>query len=120
MTKAAVAILALMWLVSLPLLSYARAETWTDETELWASAQWWSPAKLRPTVELGRMHFLAGDLSRAEQDFRHALVLWERGRPSYERVGCEIARENLVRVLEARGQFAESVMWSEYRCAGPQ
>lgn len=116
MTKAAVVILFGVWLVSLPLLSYVRAETWTDEEALWASAAWWAPAKLRPSVELGGVHFAAGRSDLAVRDFQHALALWERGRPAFERPGCEIARENLARALEVRGQFQEAAIWSGYPC----
>lgn len=118
--KAAGAVLVLVWLVSLPLLSFVRAQDWTNEYALWRGAQRWSPAKLRPTVELGRMEMLAGHPAAAEQQFRHALELWERGRPAFEQVGCVVAAENLVRVLQQQGKFAEAVMWSEYSCAGPR
>lgn len=119
MVKTAWVVLVLMWLVSLPVLSYVRARQWTDETALWRGSQWWSPAKLRPTVELGRMHLLSGRVPLAEQEFRHAIYLWEQGRPGFEQVGCEIARENLVQALTQQAKYAEAEQWSRYTCVRP-
>lgn len=108
-----------LWLASLPVLSHTRADTWTSESALWVGADWWAPNKLRPTMESGRMAHLAGRLGQAEQQYRHAIELFERGRPAHERIGCQMAVENLVRVLEQQGKFQDAAIWSAYRCDGP-
>lgn len=108
-----------LWLVSLPFLAHSRADTWTSEEALWVGADWWAPHKVRPTTELGRLAQLSGRLDEAAMHYRHAIQLFENGRPEHERMGCRIAVENLVRVLEQQGKFHDAVMWSAYRCDGP-
>lgn len=106
MRRSTAAGLVYLWLVSLPLVAYARVQTWTSEEALWSAAAWWAPEKLRPWVQLG--------------DYERAIRIWATGtRPGLERVGCRIAVENLSRVLVVQGRFQESEQWSSYRCDGP-
>jgi tetratricopeptide (TPR) repeat protein len=71
----------------------ARNAVYGDPVALWTDTVNKSPAKSRPHVNLGHAYFLAGDLSRATDQFRIALTLdpdnpvaqenlraaWERG-----------------------------------------
>ena len=74
----------------------ARNAMYSDPVVFWTDAVTKSPAKSRPHVNLGHAYFLAGDFSRATDQFRIALALdpdnpaaqenlravWERGSDS--------------------------------------
>lgn len=108
--------LAVVWVVSLPIVSAWRVQTWTDERSLWESAAFFAPHKLRPAMEAAHMAALQGDVDAAIAGYRTAIVLWERGRPAHERVGCEIAARNLATLYAQRMDFAAVEEWGAYRC----
>ena len=53
----------------------ARNAVYSDPVVFWTDAVTKSPAKSRPHVNLGHAYLLAGDLSRATDEFRIALAL---------------------------------------------
>jgi hypothetical protein len=111
--------LAIVWVVSLPILSALRVQTWTDERSIWESAAFFAPFKLRPEMEAARVAAEAGEWDRAIEGYLIAIALWERGRPPHERVGCEIAARNLSILYARKGQFPASEQWGSYRCGWP-
>jgi hypothetical protein len=62
----------------------ARNAVYHDPVVFWTDAVNKSPAKARPRVNLGHAYFLAGDLSRAAEQFRIALAL-DPGNPVAQR-----------------------------------
>jgi protein O-mannosyl-transferase len=59
--------------------SYARAGVWSDELRLWQDAVAKSPEKERPWTWLGRVYHQRGDSIKAQQSWRRALELVEKG-----------------------------------------
>jgi hypothetical protein len=114
------AVLLGIWVVSLPLLSFARVQTWTDERSLWESAAFFAPYKLRPEMQAAFVAAEQGDEARAIEGYLIAIAYWERGRPAHERAGCEIAARNLSTLYGRRGDFALAERWGAYRCDWPR
>ena len=110
----------LIWVVSLPLLSVHRVQTWGNEVSLWESAGWWAPAKIRPDAELGRLAHLDGRLYDAEAHYLAAIAHWKAGRPAHERAGCQIVVQNLAALYQQMGRFQLSDEWGRYRCDWPR
>lgn len=107
-----------LWLALLPVLAFARVQTWTNEEELWRAAAWWAPMKLRPQMQIGEIVYRRG--GDASVYFERAIRRFASGhRPRFERVGCHIAVANLATVLDQQGRSAEADRWSNYRCDGP-
>jgi Flp pilus assembly protein TadD len=99
--------LALLWLVSLPLLTMVRVPIWQDERALWLEATQHSPLKPRPWVNLGHQDHLAGEKEAAERAYRRAQVLSaDPRRPLREQqTGWAVATVNLALLMAQRGEL---------------
>lgn len=107
-----------LWLASLPIVTFARVQTWTNDEALWRGAAWWAQMKLRPQMQLGEIAHRQG--LDASPYFERAIRRFASGhRPAFERVGCQIAVRNLVTVLDTQWRFAEADRWGSYQCDGP-
>lgn len=105
-----------MWVVALPMLTAARVPVWGDELALWTSAAKIAPFKLRPQVQLGTLKHQQGMVWEAETHYLKALALWEKGRPGFEKVGCQATIYNYAVLLQQTARWREAAEWSGYRC----
>lgn len=109
----------LLWVCTLPLLSLIRVHTWTSEQALWETAHWWSPQKVRPMAQLGEIGYRTDPVLATNWWTLAVRTYAASDRPRVERAGCRIVLQNLVTVLNQRGQFHDAEEWSVYSCDGP-
>ena len=105
-----------VWLASLPLLSYARVQTWRSELALWESASYWAPNKIRPEAERARLLHEAGRMDEAEEAYLQAFSRWAKGRPWHERQGCQIVARNIAAMYQSQGQWEKADRWGGEAC----
>lgn len=80
----------------LALLALERSQVWVDELSLWTDAAARAPRMVKPHLRLGDALARAGEMERAEAEYRRALEL----RPRHV-----AARNNLGQLLLGRGDF---------------
>lgn len=105
------ALVVIVWIGVLAGCSVVRLDAYQSEQALWASAQQASPQKPRPTLNLGRVHELAGDLATAEAAYRRTAALaMLPGRTPYEQRFIVAAVEtNLAHLDMKRGNLASAM-----------
>jgi tetratricopeptide (TPR) repeat protein len=103
--------LVLLWLVSVPVLTWQRVHVWQSEKALWAEALRASPLKPRPWINYGRTVELAGDLDGAERAYREAISLSfdPRRHPLQQRFAMVAAETNIAHVYMKRGLNASAM-----------